>query len=90
MKAHKGNIVVKPYPPDDISEGGIVVPDSFKQRPSKAYVVSVGKEVNGRKMNFKEGDTVFHVKGAGTPEFHNGEMLYILRDVDCLAFIKAN
>lgn len=81
-------ILVRPFPPDAISEGGIIIPDSIQQRPSKALVIAVGEGLKDRPMRLQKGDTVFHVKNAGTPVEHNGEILYILRDVDCLGFIR--
>ncbi len=80
-------ILVRPCAPDSVSEGGIIIPDSVQQRPDKAIVIKVGEGTKDRPMVIKEGQTVFHVKRAGTPIVHDKEVLYILRDVDCLAVI---
>lgn len=81
-------LIVKPFPAETETAGGIIIPDNVQQRPSKALVVAVGKGVKDRPMVFKENDIVFHVLGAGTPIEHEGELFYSLRDVDCLAYIR--
>jgi chaperonin GroES len=80
-------IVIKPYPPDEVSDGGIIVPDSVKQRPSKAWVVAVGGGLKERPMEIKVGDTVFHIKGAGTLIEHDKTEYFIITDRDVLAIL---
>ena len=80
-------VIVKPFPPDEKSAGGIIVPDSVKERPSKATVVAIGCGLKERPMEIKENDSVFHIKGAGTLLQHNNEDYYIMSDRDCLAIL---
>jgi chaperonin GroES len=77
-------IVVKPFPPEQISAGGIIVPDTVQERPSKATVVAIGTGLDNRPMTLKVGDIVFHVKNAGTPVRYNSEEYFVLRDVEVL------
>ena len=56
-------VLIKPAPPDEKTEGGIIIPDSFKERMNKADVVALGELVADKKA--KIGDTILHIKGAG-------------------------
>lgn len=80
-------IIVLPFPAEDKTTGGIIVPDSVKERPNKATVVAVGTGINERPMALKVGDVVLHVKGAGMEIECNGTKYYLMRDTDCLSKI---
>jgi len=87
-------IVVKPLEAENKSKGGIVLPDSAKEKPQEANVVAVGK---GKVLEsgavhapeVKVGDKVIFGKYSGN-EFvtKEGEELLILREEDILAIIK--
>lgn len=83
MIALKNQVVVKPFQSDNVSAGGIIVPDSFKQRSNKALVVSAGRGTAKRPMLYEEGQTVYHVKGHGTEIEKKGEKYYIM-DMDAI------
>jgi len=87
IKPMHERIVFKPFPPEDISEGGILIPDSVKERQSKATVVAVGNGLKERPMEIKKGDVVFHVKGAGTLIEYEKEEYFIISDRDVLAIL---
>lgn len=76
-------IAVKPCASDDISEGGIFIPDSFKQRGSKATVIAVGA-----KTKLKVGETVFHIMGAGDELIENGETVFLMPDKEVLGYLE--
>ena len=87
-------IVVKPLEAENKSKGGIVLPDSAKEKPQEAKVVAVGKGKtleNGSVAapEVKVGDKVIFGKYSGS-EFitKEGEELLILREEDILAIIK--
>ena len=87
-------IVVKPLEAEKKSKGGIVLPDSAKEKPQEAKVVAIGK---GKVLDsgavqapeVKVGDKVIFGKYSGN-EFitKEGEELLILREDDILAIIK--
>jgi chaperonin GroES len=83
MIALRNQVIVKPFQSDEISAGGIIVPDAFKQRSNKAKVISVGSGTKKRPMLYEEGQTVYHVKGHGTEIEKNGEKYYIM-DMDAI------
>jgi chaperonin GroES len=87
-------IVVKPLEAENKSKGGIVLPDTAKEKPQEAKVVAVGKGKvleNGTVSTpeVKVGDKVIFGKYSGS-EFvtKEGEELLILREEDILAVIK--
>lgn len=81
-------VLVKPFPPETVTTGGIIVPDSVKERPSKGTVIAVGKGIPERPMHIKKGQVVFHVKHAGIELEVDGEKCYLMRDTDCLAILS--
>jgi chaperonin GroES len=87
-------IVVKPLEAENKSKGGIVLPDSAKEKPQEAKVVAVGKgkvleSGTVQTPEVKVGDKVIFGKYSGN-EFitKEGEELLILREEDILAIIK--
>ena len=87
MQPLRNELYIKPFPPKEITDGGLVVPDSVKQRPSKALVIATGMGTKQNPMILKPGDIVFHVLGAGSQFDIDGEILWLVRSTDCLAYI---
>ncbi|MEI6831170.1 MAG: co-chaperone GroES [Candidatus Omnitrophota bacterium] len=87
-------IVVKPLEAENKSKGGIVLPDTAKEKPQEAKVVAVGKGKvleNGtvQAPEVKVGDKVLFGKYSGNEiTTKEGEELLILREDDILAIIK--
>ena len=87
-------IVVKPLEAENKSKGGIVLPDTAKEKPQEAKVVAVGKGKvleNGtiQTPEVKVGDKVLYGKYSGNEiTTKEGEELLILREEDILAIIK--
>ena len=87
-------IVVKPLEAENKSKGGILLPDSAKEKPQEAKVVAVGKGKtldNGavQTPEVKVGDKVLYGKYSGNEiTTKEGEELLILREEDILAIIK--
>jgi len=86
-------VVVKPSEPEEKTSGGIILPDTAKERPQQGKVVAVGPgrvTDNGTKipMEVKVGDTVLYGKYAGTEVLIDGEEHLIMRESDILAVIS--
>jgi chaperonin GroES len=87
-------IVVKPLEAESKSKGGILLPDTAKEKPQEAKVVAVGKGKtldNGtvQAPEVKVGDKVLYGKYSGNEiTTKEGEELLILREEDILAIIK--
>jgi chaperonin GroES len=83
-------LVVRPIEREEVTKGGIVLPDTAKERPQEGEVIAVG---SGRRteegkvipMEIKVGDTVIYAKYGGTEIKVDGEEVIILREADILA-----
>lgn len=84
-------VVVERFEAEERTRGGIVLPDSARERPQQGKVIAVGpgklleKSGNRAQMSLKVGDVVFYGKYAGTEVELNGEEYVILRESDILA-----
>lgn len=83
-------LVVKPTPKEEVTKGGIVLPDTVKEKPQEGKVIAAGPGKltdDGKRiaMDVKIGDTVIYAKYGGTEIKEDGEELIILRESDILA-----
>jgi chaperonin GroES len=83
-------LVVKPKPREEVTKGGIVLPDTVKEKPQEGEVIAAGPGKitdDGKRipMDIKVGDTVLYAKYGGTEIKEDGEELIILRESDILA-----
>jgi chaperonin GroES len=84
-------VVVQPFEAEERTTGGIVLPDSAREKPQQGKVVATGPgkllEKTGErgKMELKVGDRVFYGKYSGTEIEIDGEDYVILRESDVLA-----
>ena len=86
-------ILVKREEPSETVRGGIIIPDSAKEKPQEGKVVAVGKgrlDEAGKhvKMEIKKGDRILMGKYAGTEVKVDGNELIIMREDDVLAVIE--
>lgn len=83
-------VLVKPNAAEEKSAGGIIIPDTAKEKPQKGTVIAVGKgkyaEQTGNliPVALKEGDVVMYGKYGGTEISINGEDYLIMRASDIL------
>ncbi|MCB9849974.1 MAG: co-chaperone GroES [Phycisphaerales bacterium] len=85
-------IVIEQSTAEEITAGGIVLPDSAKEKPQRGKVVATGpgKLLDSGKrgeMDIKKGDEVFYAKYSGTTVEINGTEYVILRESDVLAIL---
>lgn len=84
-------VVVEPFEAEERTRGGIVLPDSAREKPQQGKVIATGPgkllEKTGErgKMSLKVGDAVFYGKYTGTEVELDGEKYVILRESDVLA-----
>jgi len=86
-------VVVKPLESDEKTSGGILLPDTAKEKPIKGQVVAVGKGKvleNGQvvPLMLKVGDKIIYGKYSGTDIKFNGEELKIMKEDEVLAKIE--
>ena len=80
-------VVVLPAPAEE-KVGGIIIPDTAKEKPQRGKVIAVGEGTKDDKMVLKEGDEVLYGKYAGTELENEGEKYLIMRQSDVLAILK--
>jgi chaperonin GroES len=83
-------VVVKPKPKEEVTKGGIVLPDTAKEKPQEGEVIAVGPgrlTDDGKRiaMDVKVGDIVIYAKYGGTEIKEDDEEFIILRESDILA-----
>ena len=83
-------ILIKPFPPDEVTEGGLLIPESVRERSSKALVVEVGAGTKNYPVEAKVGDAIIHVKGAGDEIIVNNEPHFLIRQIDILSYVTNN
>lgn len=81
-------VLVKPAAAEEKTVGGIIIPDSAKEKPLRGTVLAVGNGTKDEQMVLKEGDTILYGKYAGTELEFDGEKLLIMRQSDVLAIVK--
>lgn len=86
-------VIVRREEPEEVVKGGLVIPDSAKEKPQRGTVVSVGKghvSKDGKTTSpeVKSGDRVIFGKYSGTEYKRHGEDLVILRESDILAVLE--
>lgn len=87
VKPLADRVLVKPVAADEKTVGGIIIPDTAKEKPLKGEVVAVGNGTKDEQMVLKVGDQVLYGKYAGTELELDGEKLLIMRQSDVLAVI---
>ena len=93
LKPLGDRVVVNPIEQDEITTGGIMLPDTAKEKPQKGEILAVGpggRNDSGERveMDVKVGDTVLYAKYAGTEIKLDGEKVLVLRESDILAIVE--
>ncbi len=86
-------VIIKPSQPEEVTKGGIIIPDTAKEKPMQGQVVAVGKGKVGDdgkliEMQVKVGDKVLYGKYSGTEVTIDGEEYLIMRENDIFAIIN--
>lgn len=89
IKPLADRVLLKPVAAEEKTIGGIIIPDSAKEKPAKAEVIAVGAGTKDEAMTLQVGDVVLYGKYAGTEIEHEGEKYLIMRQSDVLAVINA-
>jgi chaperonin GroES len=92
MKPLGSRLVVEPIEQEEISAGGIVLPETAKEKPQKGTVLAIGPGDRNDKgervaMDVAVGNTVLFAKYSGTEIKFEGKKLLILRESDILAIL---
>jgi len=89
LKPINDRIVIKPAPAEEKTKGGIIIPDTAKEKPQRGEVVAVGPGKEDIKMTVKVGDIVLYGKYSGQELSYEGVDYLIMREDDVLVIIQS-
>ena len=86
-------VLVRRVDEDEKTSGGIIIPDTAKEKPSQGEVVSIGpgeRDDNGNRvtLDVKKGDKILFGKWSGTEVNVNGEELLIMKESDIMGIVE--
>ncbi|MBI1777576.1 MAG: co-chaperone GroES [Proteobacteria bacterium] len=92
IKPLHDRVVIKPAEGESKTRGGIIIPDTAKEKPVEGKVIAVGpgaRDTNGRLVppGVKTGDTVLYGKWSGTEVKVGGEDLVIMKESDIMGIV---
>lgn len=87
IKPLADRVLIKPAAAEEKTIGGIIIPDTAKEKPLQGKVVATGNGTKDEEMVVKEGDTVLYGKYAGTELEYDGKKYLVMRQSDILAIL---
>ena len=86
-------VIVKPVQEEEVKKGGIIIPDTAKEKPMEGEIIEVGSgrlTDDGKKVNLevKKGDRILYGKYSGTEVSIEGQEYLIMRESDIFAVIN--
>lgn len=87
IKPLADRVLVEPSMAEDKTAGGIIIPDTAKEKPQKGTIVAVGPGTADQKMTVKVGDTVLYGKYSGTEINYEGVNYLIMKESDIYAIV---
>ncbi len=93
LKPLADRLVVEPLEQEEVTAGGIILPETAKEKPQQGKVVAAGPgrtDEDGKRVarEVKVGDTVLYAKYSGTEVKMSGKKMLILRESDVLAIVE--
>ena len=87
IKPLADRVLIEPAAAETKTIGGIIIPDTAKEKPLQGVIVAVGGGTKDEEMVLKEGDRVLYGKYAGTEIGHEGKKYLIMRQSDVVAIL---
>ena len=87
MKPINDRVVVQPAKAEAKTTGGIIIPDTAKEKPQRGKIVAVGPGKDGNKLTVKKGDTVLYGKYSGQEINYEGKDYLIMKEDDILVVL---
>lgn len=85
-------VIVRPTQPEEVTKGGIILPDTAKEKPQQGEIIAAGpgKTEDGKtiELQVKVGDQVLYGKYSGTEVNMDGEEVLIMRESDIFAVVS--
>ena len=93
FKPLQDRVVVKRLESDEKTSGGIIIPDTAKEKPSEGEVLAVGpgeitEDGKSKPMNVKKGDKILFGKWSGTEVKLNGQDVLIMKESDIMGILE--
>lgn len=93
LKPLGGRVIVEPIEQEEMTAGGIILPETAKEKPQEGKILAAGpgeRDDNGARiaMEVNVGDKVLYAKYSGTEVKMDGKKLLILRESDILAVVE--
>lgn len=85
IKPLSDRVLIEPAAAEEVTMGGIIIPDSAKEKPLRGKVLAVGQGTKDEEMILQEGDEVLYSKYAGTEIELEGVKYLMMRQSDVLA-----
>jgi chaperonin GroES len=94
LKPLGGRVIVEPIEQEEMTAGGIILPETAKEKPQEGKILAAGpgdRDDEGKRipMEVKVGDKVLYAKYSGTEVKVDGKKLLILRESDILAIVES-
>ena len=80
-------VIVKPAAAEEKTAGGIIIPDTAKEKPQKGKIIAVGEGLKDKPVTVKVGDNVLYGKYSGTEIVIDGKEYLIMRNSDIFGII---
>ena len=87
IKPLADRVIIEPSAAEEKTAGGIIIPDTAKEKPQRGVVVATGPGTKDEPLTVKEGDTVLYGKYAGTEISLDDKEYLIMRESDIVAII---
>jgi chaperonin GroES len=87
MKPIADRVIIKPAQADEKTKGGIIIPDTAKEKPQRGEVIAVGPGKDGNLMTVTAGDIVLYGKYSGQEINYEGVDYLIMREEDILVVL---
>ncbi len=87
MKPIADRVIVKPAPADEKTKGGLIIPDTAKEKPQRGEIIAVGPGKDGNLMTVQVGDIVLYGKYSGQEVNLDGQDYLIMREDDILVVL---
>lgn len=87
IKPLADRVIIEPSAAEEKTAGGIIIPDTAKEKPQRGVVVAVGPGKKDEPLTVKEGDTVLYGKYSGTEISFEDKEYLIMRESDIVAII---
>ncbi len=87
IKPLADRVIIVPAAAEEITAGGIIIPDTAKEKPLKGKIVAIGTGKKDEPLTVKVGDNVLYGKYAGTEITIDGNEYLIMRESDVVAIV---